>query len=76
MQVLFKHVEPRHLDAEYRRPLLLMELLSYRADVLALQEVDEKMFSKYLQPQLAERGAISYSCPEVHFPEQENMIAN
>jgi len=38
-----------YLDPEYRRPLVLAELLGYNADLVCLQEVDEKMFTLCLQ---------------------------
>src|SRR5690242_18577301 len=46
----------RCLVPEYRRPLVLQELLGYRADVAALQEVDDRMFSLCLTPALGEAG--------------------
>lgn len=39
-----------NLDPLYRRPLVLQELLQYNADVICLQEVDDKMFHLCLQP--------------------------
>ena len=45
-----------YLDPEYRRPLVLQELLGYHADVICLQEVDETAFSRYFQPQLHAAG--------------------
>lgn len=39
-----------NLDPLYRRPLVLQELLQYNADVICLQEVDDKMFNLCLQP--------------------------
>lgn len=56
------HLQPhllhprRFLEPEYRRPLVLQELLGFNADVVCLQEVDEKAFSAYLAPQLAVEG--------------------
>ena len=47
----------RVLDAWQRRTLVLDELLRYSADLICLQEVDEKAFTRYLQPQLAAQGA-------------------
>jgi 2',5'-phosphodiesterase len=41
-----------NLDPLYRRPLVLDELLQYNADVICLQEVDDKMFQLCLQPAL------------------------
>ncbi len=36
---------------------MLQELLSYNADIVCLQEVDEKAFTIYFQPQLQHAGA-------------------
>ena len=44
------------MEPEYRRPLVLSELLGFRADIVCLQEVDEKAFTAYLAPQLAQEG--------------------
>jgi hypothetical protein len=41
---------------EFRRPLVVAELLGLQGDVVCLQEVDEKMFTHYLQPQMGEAG--------------------
>lgn len=41
---------------EYRKQLLLKELLGYNADVLCLQEVDEKIFKHDLGPVLGANG--------------------
>ena len=46
-------------DAAYRRPLILAELLGFHADVICLQEVDDKAFSVYFQPQLSAAGALT-----------------
>ena len=53
---------PRWLHPDYRRPLVLQELLGYHADVICLQEVDETAFSRYFQPQLHAAGAASLRC--------------
>jgi 2',5'-phosphodiesterase len=50
--ILFKHCPPQFLEASYRRPIILKELLGYNADIICLQEVDERMFTAYLQPTL------------------------
>ena len=36
-KVLFKHVEPACLDIDYRKQLVLKQLLSYNADIICLQ---------------------------------------
>lgn len=47
---LFKHCPPQYLSMDYRRHLLLKELLGYNADLICLQEVDSSIFSKHLVP--------------------------
>ena len=39
-----------------RRTLTLHELLRYNADIICLQEVDEKAFQRYFEPQLTSQG--------------------
>ena len=59
MQLTDVHVLPlssRCLAPEYRRPLVVAELLGFRGDLVCLQEVDDKMFSLHLQPQLGAEG--------------------
>ena len=46
----------RWMASEYRRPLLLEELLGYNADILCLQEVDEKAFRVFFGPQFWHAG--------------------
>ncbi|KAK9821281.1 hypothetical protein WJX74_008549 [Apatococcus lobatus] len=55
-KVLFSFCPSRWLDPDYRRPLVLQELLGYHADVICLQEVDETAFSRYFQPQFHAAG--------------------
>ena len=47
----------RVLEVWRRRTLVLAELLRYNPDIICLQEVDEKAFQRYLEPQLAAQGA-------------------
>ncbi len=47
---IFASCPPENLDPLYRRPLVLQEILQYNADVICLQEVDDKMFTLCLQP--------------------------
>lgn len=42
---------------EYRRPLIAQEILGYNADVVCLQEVDEKAFAIFFQPVMSYAGA-------------------
>ena len=43
-----------------RRTLTLKELLRYNADIICLQEVDEKAYQRYFEPQLKAQGTHSY----------------
>ncbi|GLI58784.1 hypothetical protein VaNZ11_000540 [Volvox africanus] len=54
--VLFNYCPKECLDPGYRRPLMLRELLGYQADVMCLQEVDEKAFSDFLTLHLGLQG--------------------
>ena len=46
----------RWMASDYRRPLLLEEILGYNADILCLQEVDEKAFRVFFGPQFWHAG--------------------
>ena len=50
-------VPGRFRDAWYRRALALQELLGYNADVMCLQEVDERALDRYLLPLMRLQGA-------------------
>ena len=54
---LFSHCHPRYLEADYRRSLAAAEVARYGADVVCLQEVDERCFCDVLVPLL---GALGY----------------
>ncbi|EFJ50866.1 hypothetical protein VOLCADRAFT_88222 [Volvox carteri f. nagariensis] len=54
--VLFNYCPPECLDPGYRRPLVLRELLGYRADVICLQEVDERAFTDFFTLHLGLQG--------------------
>ena len=53
----------RFLEPQYRRPLILQELLGFHADIICLQEVDEKAFAEYFLPQLQQAGTVGSSWP-------------
>ena len=53
---LFPYCPPYALDMEYRRQLLLKEILGYNADLVCLQEVDSKVFDFDLSVVLKQRG--------------------
>lgn len=48
--VLFAHCPTHALEIEYRRQLLMKELLGYNADIVCLQEVDRKEYSRTYEP--------------------------
>uniref|UniRef100_A0A6G1SPJ1 2',5'-phosphodiesterase 12 n=1 Tax=Aceria tosichella TaxID=561515 RepID=A0A6G1SPJ1_9ACAR len=48
--VLFAHCPPHSLEIDYRRQLLLKEIHGYNADIICLQEVDKKEFSRTYEP--------------------------
>ncbi|GIL47193.1 hypothetical protein Vafri_4070 [Volvox africanus] len=54
--VLFNYCPKECLDPGYRRPLMLRELLGYQADVMCLQEVDDKAFFDFLTLHLGLQG--------------------
>ncbi|KAG2484240.1 hypothetical protein HYH03_016975 [Edaphochlamys debaryana] len=54
--VLFNYCPPANLEPTYRRALVLRELLGYHADVVCLQEVDERAFSDFLTLHMGLQG--------------------
>ena len=53
---LFSHCPTYALDIDYRKQLLIKEILGYNTDVMCLQEVDEKVFENDLRPILSLQG--------------------
>jgi hypothetical protein len=53
---IYLYCENDHLDTEYRAQLVGLELLSYDADVMCLQECDAKTYKSYYYPLLSEKG--------------------
>ena len=47
----------RFMEASYRRSLIAQEVLGYNADIVCLQEVDEKAFFTYFLPVMHHAGA-------------------
>ena len=45
------------MEASYRRSLIAQEILGYNADIVCLQEVDEKAFFTYFRPVMQHAGA-------------------
>uniref|UniRef100_A0A182PDF4 2',5'-phosphodiesterase 12 n=1 Tax=Anopheles epiroticus TaxID=199890 RepID=A0A182PDF4_9DIPT len=54
--VLFSYTPPYALEMDYRKQLLVKEILGYRADIICLQEVDTKVFSLDLVPIFHQKG--------------------
>ncbi|KAJ2953565.1 hypothetical protein O0L34_g1166 [Tuta absoluta] len=54
--VLHPYCPPYALHIDYRKQLILKELVGYNADIMCLQEVDRKIFNHCLQPVLEAEG--------------------
>ena len=54
--VIFSHCPQEFLAWQYRRPLVLGEVLDYKPDVACLQEVDSSAFELLFSPALEEYG--------------------
>ncbi|XP_015510986.2 2',5'-phosphodiesterase 12 [Neodiprion lecontei] len=50
---LFPYCPPYALDIDYRKYLILKELIGYNSDIICLQEVDSKIFQHDLLPTLS-----------------------
>lgn len=57
--VLFSHCPAHALEIDYRRQLLLKEILGYNADIVCLQEVDKKEFLRVYEPFLGTLGGLA-----------------
>jgi CCR4-NOT transcription complex subunit 6 len=53
---MFGYVPSWFLNWDYRKQLILHEILSYDADIVCLQEVESSQFDQYFKPQLRMRG--------------------
>ncbi|RUS84830.1 hypothetical protein EGW08_007371 [Elysia chlorotica] len=53
---LFNYCPYDALQMDYRKHLLLKEIIGYKADLLCLQEVDKHIFSSHLLPALSTLG--------------------
>uniref|UniRef100_A0A2M3Z9Z6 2',5'-phosphodiesterase 12 n=1 Tax=Anopheles braziliensis TaxID=58242 RepID=A0A2M3Z9Z6_9DIPT len=62
--VLFGYCLPYALEMDYRKQLLIKELLGYRGDILCLQEVDSKIFDCDLRPILEQKHFAGYHVPK------------
>jgi 2',5'-phosphodiesterase len=55
-EVLFPYCPPYALAIDYRKQLLLKEIIGYKADLICLQEVDRKLFTSDYEPILNDCG--------------------
>ena len=53
---VYPYTQPWALAWNYRKRNLLREILSYRADILALQEIQADHFREFLEPELRKAG--------------------
>lgn len=56
VQILYSHCSEEHIDHDYRKPLLLKEILGYHADIISLQECDASFFNRELSLVLKHHG--------------------
>lgn len=54
--MLFDYCPTAYLDPEYRKQLVVSEVVRYNADVICLQEVDEKAFTEHFLPHFSTHG--------------------
>ncbi len=54
--VLYPYCDPTALHIHYRQALIGRELLGYNADVVCLQEVGTRMYQRYLQCAMEDKG--------------------
>ncbi len=53
---MFGYVPSWFLGWEYRKQVIIHEILSYDADIVCLQEIETSQFEQYFKPQLRMRG--------------------
>lgn len=76
-KVLFHYCVPYALDIGYRKQLLLKELKGYNADIICLQECDEKVFTNFLERALEMLGYQGLlKCKAGGIPEGEALFFN
>ena len=59
-EILYPYCDPGALDIDYRQCLIVHELLGYNADVVCLQEVDLKIFQRFMLPAMKDKGYNGY----------------
>ncbi|XP_013200463.1 2',5'-phosphodiesterase 12 [Amyelois transitella] len=88
--VLHPYCPPYALHIDYRKQLIIKELLGYNADIICLQEVDRKIFNHCLSPllechgfkgrfyrkgkEVAEGLACYYNAERFEFIEEEKIV--
>lgn len=55
-KVLYPYCDPEYLAVDYRKQLVYQEIAGFNADIVCLQEVDQKVFDEYYQCMLGEVG--------------------
>ncbi len=55
-EIIYPYCPQDYLEHDYRKPLLLREILGYHADVISLQECDTRFYERELSLVLAEHG--------------------
>nr|CAI5829599.1 unnamed protein product [Callosobruchus analis] len=66
----YSYCDPLYLSMDYRKRLILKELLGYNADVICLQEVDMHHYHKFFGPEMKDHSYIpvfhkkGYKLPE------------
>jgi len=56
----YPHVKYEHVEKARRIPMIVAELLAYKADIICLQEVDGSVFDAYLRPVMRVLGYEGY----------------
>lgn len=56
---LFKYCPEKYLKMDYRKHLILKELIGYNADLICLQECDQSVFQKHLESALKMRSNLN-----------------
>lgn len=60
MHLMYGHCDVQDLVRQRRMPMIIAELLSYKADIICLQEVDAMIHDTLLKPVLQANGYQGY----------------
>ncbi|CAF3786654.1 unnamed protein product [Adineta steineri] len=55
-EIIYPYCPQDYLEHDYRKPLLLREILGYHADIISIQECDTRFFERELSLVLKEHG--------------------